>query len=528
MNTRLPVLIIGAGPTGLMMACELARRHIQFRIIDKKPERTQTSNATWIQPRTLEILKSIGIVDRFLVLGNACHAITVYLEGKELVKIPFSHIDATYPYILILPQSEIERLLIERLQEFNVNIERNVELTDIDQHEDTVVCTVKNGKAKEDIIHAAYVIACDGAHSTVREKCQIYFPGEDIQDQFVVADAKMGSYLPKDEIHVFFDNGTLFSATSMASNNYRITANLHFSHARKTFTEKEVIEMVDERSYGAYQVSSVSWISPFWIHGNIVDKMRQGSIFLAGDAAHIHSPAGGEGMNTGIQDAYNLAWKLALVIDNKAHATLLDSYEAERRPAVKDVVEKTEALTKMALIENDFNSKLRHFSSKILSNPIEASKKITSAIAQLDIYYNTSPIIDYNEDVNANSPRYGQLAPDIKLGKYTRLYDHFENPGHNVLMFTGKGASHDEIVKMQTLQTKIAELFSEEVKVHLVSTEEISGFDNVIDDTSLLIHERYQVKNPIIYIVRPDNYIAFCSKNMESESLEAFFQRYLI
>ncbi|MDR3476906.1 MAG: FAD-dependent monooxygenase [Gammaproteobacteria bacterium] len=528
MNSRLPVLIVGAGPTGLMMACELARRNIHFRIIDKNSERTQTSNATWIQPRTLEILKAIGIVDRFLILGNPCRAITLYVEGKELVKIPFSHVDATYPYILILAQSEIERLLIERLQEFNITIERNVELINLHQKDGTVVCTVKNGKAKEDVINAEYVIACDGVRSTVRDKCDIYFPGEDIQDQFMVADAKMGSYLPKDEIHIFFDTGTVFAASSLNSDIYRITANLHFSHARKTFTEKEVKEMANERSYGAYNVHSVSWISPFWIHGKVVEKMRVGSVFLAGDAAHIHSPAGGEGMNTGIQDAYNLAWKLALVMENKARPALLDSYEAERHPAVKEVVEKTDELTKMVLMDSDFNSKLLHFSSKILSNPVEASRKITSTIAQLDIHYKNSPIIDYKEDVNANSPRYGQLAPDVKLGKYSRLYDYLENPVHNVLMFTGVNTSQDDIQKMRVLQENIAEVFGEEIKVHLISTEEVSGFLHVISDVDSLIHERYQVKKPIVYVLRPDNYIGFCSKDLTSESIAKFLHGYLI
>src|SRR3990167_7635140 len=209
MNSRLPVLIVGAGPTGLMMACELARHGVSFRIIDKKPERTLTSNAILIQTRTIEILDLVGIGERFVKRGHRCTAFNLYTNGEHTAKISLDQVDSPYPFILMLPQSETERLLSERLAELHVQIERSSELINVEQQDGKVISTIQQINGQRETITSEWLIACDGAHSTIRSQCGIFFSGQDCSEQFMVADAKMSSHLSRDEIHVFFAEGKI-------------------------------------------------------------------------------------------------------------------------------------------------------------------------------------------------------------------------------------------------------------------------------------------------------------------------------
>ncbi len=474
MSNHLAVLIVGAGPTGLMMACELARHGIKFRIIDKKPERTLTSNATWIQTRTIELLDQIGLAPLFLKAGHPCTAINVYVDGKPLVSIPFNGIESTYPFILMLPQSETEKLLIERLEELKHQVEWSSELVDLKQEDNKVVTTVKSPDGKSEMIISDWLIASDGANSKIREKCQIFFPGEDLTEQFVVADAQIDSFTSKDEIHLFFDQGTLFAASPLGENKYRIAANLHLDYPRQTFYKKEVIDLVQERGHGAYYVTDVAWISPFWIHGKIAEQMRRHSIFLMGDAAHIHSPAGGQGMNTGIQDAYNLAWKLALVIKGKGNPLLLDSYQAERYPVISEVVNQTENFTKMALFDESFLADLQKFSQQVLQGETEPIKKICSLLSQVNIRYQQSPIISYEASNQDFSPKPGERAPNVIIDQSTRLYDYLRNTQHNILLFTGPAKKQQELNGIKQLKEWLDQLHPDLIKTYVISKEKIT------------------------------------------------------
>lgn len=531
--SHIPVLIIGAGPTGLMMACELERHDIPFRIIDKKSERTEGSNATWIQTRTLEIFDLIGMADRFLKIGHQCDAINFYAKGKQLTTIPLTQIDSSYPFILMLPQRDTERLLNKKLEESKIQVERSLELIDIKQTSDGVVSTIQLPNGETESVTSDWVIACDGATSTVREKCQIPFLGEEFPEQFMVADAKMSSFLPTNQIHVFFDKGTifpdkstLFSAFPWGSNEYRLSANLYQEKPRKNFTELEIREVVAERTYGNYIVNSVSWISPFWIRAKMVDQMRHGSIFLAGDAAHIHSPVGGQGMNTGIQDAFNLAWKLALVIKGKAKPVLLDSYQTERFPVIKNVVTQTDFFTKMMIFDKFFLSKLKKFSHQISDNPA-LLKEVSEELTQINIEYTNSVVIDDQLKPDEASPQPGERAPDVIIPDSKKLYHYFYNTLHNILLFTGDMPKEDELIKIKELQKLLNQKFSDFVQAFIITSKNLRDVDHIIFDKNDVVHHRYHVKKPAIYIVRPDNYIAYFSNKIDFLLVEKFLQQYL-
>ncbi|MFZ2314454.1 MAG: FAD-dependent monooxygenase [Gammaproteobacteria bacterium] len=527
MSNHRPILIVGAGPAGLMMACELARRGISFRIIDKNSERTPSSNATWIQTRTIEIFNHMGIVDRFLKIGHECNGISLYNSGKILATIPLNNIESTFPFVLMLSQSEIERLLTEYLKEFNVEIERSSELVDLQESSNSVTATIKNANGIKEDITTDWLIACDGSNSTIREKCHIFFPGEDINEQFIVADAKIKSFMSKDNIHIYFDEGSIFSAAPLGGDSYRITANLHLDYPRKIFTEIGVIELAQERAHGAYYVTEASWISSFWIHSKLTNNMRKNSIFLVGDAAHIHSPIGGQGMNTGLQDAYNLAWKLALVINQKANPSLLDSYQLERYPVVSKIVNQTEILTKMFLFDKEFLSKLKKFSKKIMKNESTFSAKVGNQITQLDIKYPESPIISYDEHATKGSPQQGERAPDVVIDPSKKLYDYLKNTSHNILLFIGSATTKDNVEKIKKFRNYLYELYADNIKIHIITKEELPGFDNIILDKNNTIHERYYAEKPTVYLIRPDGYIACYSKNIDPAKIKNILSRYL-
>lgn len=527
MTNDISVLIVGAGPTGLMMACELARRNITFRIIDKKSEISSGSNATWIQPGTLELFDHLDLTKEFIRKGHVCNAIHLHSKGKDLARIPLDHLDSIHPFILMLPQKETEKLLSERLEKLNNKIERSLELINVKQENNTVITTIKFPNNKTETIKSDWLIACDGANSKVRESCGIFFPGEDLSEQFMVADANMDSFMLNNEIHVFFDKGTVCGVFPMGHNSFRINANLHQDAPRKNFIDKEVREIISERTYGDYNIHAVSWISPFWIHSRVVDQMRHGSIFLAGDAAHVHSPAGGQGMNAGLQDSYNLAWKLALVINGDANENLLDSYQSERHPVINKIVNQSEKLTKMALFDKSFLTKLNKFSIKVARSPVKFSKKIMTELTQLDVQYQDSPVIDYLDDINNKSPKQGEHAPNVIIDKSKKLYDYFRNTHHNVLLFCGLKKEKKRLAKIKELQQWLNKKFPDLVTTHIISMEKIDGAENVIIDEEGLIHDRYHIKNSVIYVIRPDNFIAYFSKSFNHNSIEQFFDKYI-
>jgi len=529
---HLPVLIVGAGPSGLMMAVELARRDIPFRIIDKKPEATQTSNATWMQTRTLEIFDLLGLVDPFIRKGHRCDAVNLYTKGKVALNLPFSYLDSTYPFILFLQQAETEKLLIQHLEKLKTRVERPLELIELRQDSGKVISTLKHPDGHTETLSSDWLIACDGANSTVRQKLGLSLQGKDLAEQFMVADAEMGSFFQTNEVHVFFDagtlfpeKGTLFAAFPFGSSQYRITANLYFKQPRQTFTAKEVKEVVAERSYANYTPETVSWISPFWIHDKIVDNLRHQSVFLVGDAGHIHSPVGGQGMNAGIQDAFNLAWKLALVIKGKADSSLLDSYQLERFPILNELVNLTGQLTERALFDPSFYEKLQDFGRAITKHETDLATRIGRQLTQLDIQYQDSPIISY-QNLSEQSPKPGERAPDVKMNSSARLYDYLRHTEHQVLLFTGSPLEKDSLAKLEKLQHWLMRTYPELVRAQIVSKEEMGSIDNLIFDAHFAIHQAYKISKPTVYIIRPDNHIAYCSTALDSCEIEAFFQSY--
>lgn len=294
MGKNLPVLIAGAGPTGLMLACELARYGIKFRIIDINPQPTLTSNATWIQTRTIEILDEINLLDKFLQYAHKCTDINLYTYGNLTTKISLDSISSDFKFILNLPQSDTERIFNGYLSTMYYEVERPVELITVRNKKKGVHVLLGQQDNQIEELDCDWLVACDGANSTVRKVVNMSFSGNDFTQKFIVADVELDASFYPNEVNIFFDAGTVLAAFPMRGYKFRINANLFKDSEKFNLTPKELYKMVIERTYKKSRVTKVYTISPYFIHNRLVKKMRDRFILFAGDAAHVHSPAGGQ------------------------------------------------------------------------------------------------------------------------------------------------------------------------------------------------------------------------------------------
>ena len=340
------VLIVGAGPTGLVLALWLTRLGVRLRIVDKLPEPATTTRAVAVQARTLEFYRQIGMAEAVVARGRTVTRVNLWVAGRHAARAAFGNIGADispYPYVLIFSQDEHEHLLVDRLREAGVLVERRTELVDFDQTGDRTVARLKLPDGRVEECEAAFVAGCDGAHSSVRETLSIGFPGGTYSHLFYVADVDARGPAIDGDVHVALDR-TDFLALFPMTGDHRVrlvgTIRDDVAHDRDDLSWNDVAQRVIEWMH--IHVDRVNWFSTYRVHHRVAERFRDGRAFLLGDAAHIHSPVGGQGMNTGIGDAVNLAWKVAAVVHGKAPATLLDTYETERIAFARRLVATTD------------------------------------------------------------------------------------------------------------------------------------------------------------------------------------------
>jgi 2-polyprenyl-6-methoxyphenol hydroxylase-like FAD-dependent oxidoreductase len=345
-NHETDVLIVGAGPTGLVLALWLTRMGLQVRIVDKTERPGTTSRALAVQARTLELYGQVGLAAEVVQRGRKFSAVNFWVSGKKKARAAFgvSGSDLSpFAYALVFPQDEHERLLIERLAEVGVEVERGTELLDFEDASEHVRARLKNRDGAEEACIASYIAGCDGAHSTVRKTLGIAFPGGEYAHLFYVADVEASGATMNGEIHVGLDT-TDFLALFPLKDEGRArlvgTVLEEAEHQHENLSWDDVSKRVID--WMRIDVERVNWFSTYRVHHRVGDHFRKGRAFLLGDAAHIHSPVGGQGMNTGIGDAVNLAWKLAAVVRKVANASLLESYEPERIAFARRLVATTD------------------------------------------------------------------------------------------------------------------------------------------------------------------------------------------
>jgi 2-polyprenyl-6-methoxyphenol hydroxylase-like FAD-dependent oxidoreductase len=471
------ILVVGAGPTGLLMAAEAARFGMSCRIVDLLAVPLKYSRALAIQPRTLELFDHLGIVDRFLARGLKVRGVNPCTSQHRLAHFSFKKIDSDYPFVLSLEQNETEKILTEYLFSFGIEIEREVELVDLKQDRDRIFASLRHLRTgKEEKMEASYAVGCDGAHSFVRKQIGFPFMGTAFPSIFSLADVRLDWNRPQDELFLFLNSQGILGVIPMpGKKRFRLVFQL--PRCQKC-TEEQILEAptleeiqkrVEETIGKDATVSDPLWMANFHIHSRLVESYRKGRVFLAGDAAHIHSPAGGQGMNSGLQDAFNLGWKLA-----SGQEDLIATYSLERHLWGQKLVRATRLGTRLATLRNPAAVCMRNWAIHTFAPHFE--RKILRAMGQISIHYSKSCIVKESGGLSGG-PKAGTRAPNAPVGN-SNLYALFRKTNDWHLLLFGNSS-----------------LFQKKgIRVHSIQDERAKAI--------------YGVKDRGFYLIRPDQYIA--------------------
>ena len=391
------VLVIGAGPVGLTMAAEAARYGLSTRIIDKAPHASTTSKALVVWSRTLELFDRMGCTQAFLDAGIRSHGASMRHGRTVLGAARLDSIPSAYNFGLMIPQRDTERLMTVHLATFGVSVEREVELTGFTAAPDHKRATLRHADGQQETVEAQWLVGCDGAHSTVRHQLGVTFDGKPQGDDWFLADVRLEGEgaPPQDEVTVYLHRDGLFVVFPMPKGRSRVVGTVGKTdpgHPRPDPTLDAVQALADERTAGGVRVTDPEWLSTFRVQERKVSDYGRGPVFLAGDAAHIHSPAGGQGMNTGMQDAINLAWKLAMVSKGSGGRSLLDSYSPERSAVGDMVLRNATRLTDMATLSNPAAQAVRNLAMRFVMGLHTMRDRMVTQMSETGIAYGDSPL----------------------------------------------------------------------------------------------------------------------------------------
>ncbi len=489
MSNSIPVLVVGAGPVGLTLACELARRDVPVRIIDKLAAPTTESRAAVVHARTLEAFSRMGVVDEVIAAGQRTTGLQMYADRVSLGKFALDTVDSPYPFSMTLPQDETERILTARLASLGVTVERETELLGFEQDDSRVRAHLNTGEE----IDAGYIAGTDGGHSTVREALGLHLEGSFKGETFLLGDVEADHDLDRSTMHTFFvtDAGPLM-VFPMLGRRLRLIGQ---TDTAVSPTLEQLQAVVDHRTAG-FKLDSARWITTFEIHHAQVPQYRSGRAFLAGDAAHIHSPAGGQGMNTGIQDAFNLGWKLAQAATQGESPGLLESYNAERHPVAAHVIKVTTATTDAGTDNNPLVRRVRNCGVRVASGLSPIAHMLAEETEETRVAYHNSPIVDRSHRPH-HGPQPGDAAPDVAA-----VHLH-----HTLAQSSGATALY--IAEHGRIPQPIA---AGDIERHVLVAEaapSTAAFDEVVADPDGAVAARYGTDHrDVVFVIRPDGYIA--------------------
>ncbi len=474
------ILIVGAGPVGLFLANECARRGLRWRIVEAHPSQSEHSKALAIFPRTLEIFDMAGVVAPFLETANRVTSVAVTTHGRALAHMRFEPEESPYSFVAMVPQNVTEKLLAEELRRKGGGVEYGTTFVSAHQQEGGVDVTVeRHGEPAK--IRASFVVGCDGAHSTVRRSLNLSLEGGEYHATFMLADIETNE-IAGDELQLCPSEFGPVAIFPMSASRRRIVATIEHPEG-DTPSLALVQRVLAQRAPSGIEARAVHWSSYFRIHHRHAPALRLGRMFIAGDAAHIHSPFGGQGMNTGLHDVWNLVWKLDLCLHGHGNERLLDSYGAERLPVIKNVIETTDLLTKIMGTPNRFAQALRDTVIPMVSHLAPFQHAFVQRLSELGIAYRGSPIIE--------GPGKRYFDDSMRGGK---------GIGSRFLLVAGE---------------------NRESAIRKAAQELCLSFSGIV--------EMRPSHQPGITLVRPDGYIAYSARNGNSiaalESVRSLLER---
>jgi 2-polyprenyl-6-methoxyphenol hydroxylase-like FAD-dependent oxidoreductase len=510
-----PILVVGAGPSGLTMACELFRLGIGCRIIDAAPLTEKGSRAIGVSARSLEVLDAFGAAEPLVAKGLRSTSAVFYSQRAPIGRVSASSVrDTRFPFMLTVPQPETERVLGERLAALGGAVQREVELRELIQEPDGRSVTVVLGHAdgRVETVNTPWLIGADGAHSAVRKLSGISFTGEDAKDTFVIVDVLADGGPPVGEGHYYFHPDGLSLVAPLPDGAYRLAATADRDEVQGELTLDRVQRLFSRRIDPAIRIKrlrNAGWgVATTQVRPRMANTFRAGRCLIAGDAAHLFGPVGGQGMNGAIQDVQNLAWKLALVSLGAADEALLDTYEAERLPAAHVAMAAASSQTRLGTLKPWFGRTVRDLALRLGTRTGKLNARIVPSLTQLTTTY---PANDYLR--GSALPGVGQRIPDTETGDEGTLFDVLRRSWFTVLVL---GAGSEQ--PTQRLADAVAALES-----HPAVTTQVVALRR---DRAVRLHELLDVREPTAYLVRPDGYVAMAGPLADTSSIVAALARF--
>ncbi|HKZ37587.1 MAG TPA: FAD-dependent monooxygenase [Chryseolinea sp.] len=522
-SARPDVLIVGAGPTGLMMACQLARLGVNFRIIEKNRESTTQSRALAIHAGSMEIFSQMGIADDFINLGKKVKAVNYLVKGNVEKRIALSEFGkglTQFPFLLILEQSKTERLLIAFLEKQGHSVEWQTEIIDFKQDNDVVQTTLLHLGSQENV-KTNWLVGADGARSQVRQTLDIPFGGQTYPIDLFALDCKVNWKLKEDEMYIAFSDHSFAGFFPMSEERCRV-----IGFVPKEAESKDNISFEDinigfaERMQMNVELYDPSWISTYHSHHRYVSQFKIGRCFLTGDAAHIHSPVGAQGMNTGLQDAFNLAWKLAFTSQKKSKEILLSTYEEERLPFARRLVKSTDRAFNVTVRQNPIVKYIRmkvapHLLGVILKIKF-FERFIFRNISQIGITYQSRICRDpWHKAFSTSSPKPGERLPYIEFenidGRKVNIQQRISGLSFHLFLLSGPSDNNSSEI------LHLLKRYNDSITFEIIQ---------LVDNTQP-IYESFGIKNVGLYLIRPDYYIAYRSNNLDTKPLEEYLSLFL-
>jgi len=523
-DNKTEVLIVGAGPTGLMMACQLAIHQVSFRIIDKSDSPSANSGALILQARSLEIFEKMGIANEALKEGRIADKVNILFNGKRVTTTSIKAIGeglSQFPFLLMLEQSKTEKLLIKFLSEHGHSVDRGIQFKSFTQNSEETTSVLMLSDKSEQSITAKYLIAADGGNSTIRELLKIPFTGKTYPKPIFIMDCTAKTDFKPGEINFVFSDSTVAGFFPLSGSRWRIDGSLPKEmESLQTIKSEDIEKKLHLWTKINFTAEDNDWFSVSHSHLKYAGSIKAGNCFLAGDAAHVNTPVGAQGMNTGLQDAYNLAWKLAFVLKLKAKPQLLDSYSTERQGISKGFARYADVVFKLVTNTNSIVKYLRMHIMKLFFGVIfpllekrkSFRKMFFKSISQIDIHYHNSilSLTESEQYFPHGAPSTGDRLPYVEFsfkGEHTTNYK-ILNP-----------ASFNLIVLANTLPSelkKIAEHYSLAVTLIPKLRETKS------------VYNKLCITQSGFYLIRPDMYIALQSANMDTHHLEKYLKQFMI
>jgi 2-polyprenyl-6-methoxyphenol hydroxylase-like FAD-dependent oxidoreductase len=535
------VLIVGAGPTGLTLACQLRRLGVDFRIIDKNQEPSTTSKAIGLQYRVSEVLTWMGLFDRFLSRGVTGTGVSFYAGGERILHLRLDRLHgmsgrgAFEPKSIVLPQSVTESLLIEDLAERGGEVERGTSFVEFTQESDGVVSRVRRPDGGEEVVGSRYLVGCEGPHSAIRKQAGLSFEGKTYPVSYFMADVELDWEVDRGDVRVWIHEDGMFSAIPMpGERRWRlfVESGKKVEEGATEVTLDLVRRLMAERTGDRVtRATSPTWLSEFRISCRMVDRFANGRVFLAGDAAHVHSPTGGQGITTGVQDAYNLAWKLDMVLRGVAPDSLLDTYTEERLPVVRRVLKNTDQTASVFLAHSRARRLFRDHVVLPLLRSRTMQRHLTRRLSQLDINYRRSSLSVHQEKALIGGVRVhaGDRTPDVVFrdaatGEETTLFERLGRSRPIALFGVDAGLDAGEAGgPPPRIRRSMEALGCLGIDCSLVLSEEARrhGGETLID-TGAEFRRLYGVGGEFLYLIRPDGYVGLFQRPVDERALQAY------